>query len=149
MQVSPGVGIPGVHIGDSRTDVESVMGEPSSRDDDRAFYDDTEPNFSVHYDVGGVVALVEVFHGEGAAEVFLGEIQLTFRLMEDVHGDLERAGFTSRPVDIGRVYDAGFCVWSMASRDPSELVEGAEYDPEDERLVAEGVSIAPASYWHD
>lgn len=66
------------------------------------------------------MALVEVFHGEGAAEVFLGEIQATFRLMEDVHGDLERAGFTSRPVDIGRVYDAGFCVWSMASRDPSE-----------------------------
>ncbi|EAQ00469.1 2-amino-3-ketobutyrate coenzyme A ligase [Janibacter sp. HTCC2649] len=149
MQITPAVGIPEVSIGDSRSDVESRLGEPSSSEEGRAFYFDREPNFSVHYDGAGTVELIEVVHGEGAAEAFLGEIQLTFRLMDDVVEDLEIGGFTSRPVDIGRVYDAGFCVFSMASRDPSELVDGAKFDEDDERLVVEGVSIAPASYWRD
>lgn len=149
MRIAPGVGIPGVSIGDSRTTVEATVGTPEPSEESRAFYFDREPNYAVHYAGDGTVELVEVFHAQGREEVFLADIQLTFRLMDEVTADLERAGFTSRPMDIGRVYDAGFSLWSMASLDPSDLVPGMEYDPEDERQVVEGVGIAPASYWDD
>lgn len=149
MQITPGVGIPGIQIGATRAEVESAVGTPNPSEESRAFYFDREPNYSVHYAHDGTVELIEVFHAQGRDEVFLDDIQLTFRLMDDVQADLERAGFTSRPIGIGLVFDAGFTLWSMASLSPSDLVPGAEYDPEDERHVVEGVGIAPASYWQD
>lgn len=148
MQITPAVGIPGVSIGDERAAVEESLGAPSSRDEGRAFYFDIEPGVSIHYDADQRVELIEVSHSEGRAEVFLDDVQLTYRLMDDVVADLARKGYAGKPVDIGHQYDAGFCVFSMASRSPSELT-GGEYDPEDERLVVEGVSIAPVSYWDD
>ena len=148
MEITPGVGIPGVSIGDTRAAVESSLGTPAPSEEHRAFYFDREPNFSVHYSADGTVELVEVFHAEGRNEVSLGEIQLTYRLMDDVQADLERAGLVGRPVDIGLEYDEGFTLWSMSSLTPSDVAPGTEYDADDERHVVEGVGIAPVSYWH-
>jgi hypothetical protein len=148
MQITPAVGIPGVSIGDSRAAVEQSLGAPSSRDDGRAFYFDAEPGFSVHYDADQRVELIELGHSEGRAEVYLDDVQLTFRLMDDVVADLARKGHSGKPADIGYQYDEGFCVFSMSSQNPSDLTGGA-YDPDDERLVVEGVGIAAASYWDD
>ena len=148
MQITPAIGIDGVSIGDTRAAVEAAIGAPERGEVARAFYFDREPGFSVHYDDHGTVELIEVSHGEGRHEAYLGDIQLTFRLMDEVAADLARAGYSGHPVDIGVEYDEGFTVFSMASLSPSELAPGSAYDPEDERLVVEGVSIAPISYWH-
>jgi hypothetical protein len=148
MQITPAVGIPGVSIGDERATVEASLGSPSSGDEARVYYFDTEPGFSVHYDADQRVELIEVGHSEGRAEVHLDDVQLTFRLMDDVVSDLAQKGLSGKPVDIGYQYDEGFCIFSMASQTPSD-VNGGEYDPDDERLVVEGVGIAPVSYWDD
>lgn len=63
----------------------------------------------VHADVEGIAELVEIDRGQG------GEprppphgIKLTYRLMDDVVADLERAGFHGIPDnDIGWEYDEG------------------------------------------
>ena len=70
--------------------------------------------------------------------------------MDDVVADLERAGFHGVPDnDIGWEYDEGFCIWSMASHRASDLAPDSTADPDDERLVVEGVSVAPISYWRE
>ena len=72
MQITPAVGVPGVSIGDERATVEASLGAPSSGDETRAFYLDSEPGISVHYDAGQRIELIEVGHAEGRAEVYLG-----------------------------------------------------------------------------
>jgi len=149
MEIIPGIGIPGASIGDRRAAVESRLGTPNPNEDVRAFYFDREPNFSIHYAADNTVELVEVFHAQGHDEAFLNDMQLTFRLMDDVKADLERAGFIGRPVHIGLEYDSGFTLWSMGSLSPSALQPGSAYDPEDTRAVVEGVGVAPVSYWRN
>lgn len=149
MEIIPGEGLPDVRIGAPRADVVAAVGEPVTDDGSVAWYHDALPPFSVHYDGDDVVELVEVGHGSGSGdEAELDGIRLTSRLLDDVLADLAAAGYAGRAVDIGYEYDAGFCVFSMSSLTLAEVDPSEPADPEDERLVAEGVSIAPLSYWH-
>ena len=148
MEIIPGEGLSSVRIGARRADVVAAAGEPVT-DGPVAWYDEAQPPFSVHYDADDVVELIEVAHSGGRGdEAELDGIRLTSRLLDDVVADLSAAGYEGRPVDIGHEYDAGFCVFSMHSLNPSEVDPTQPEDPDDERLVAEGVSIAPITYWH-
>lgn len=147
MEIIPGKGLPRVRIGASRADVVAAVGEPA-KDGRVTWYDEAQPPFSVHYDDRDVVEYVEVAHGGGRGEAELDGIRLTARLLDDVLADLAAAGYEGRAVDIGWEYDAGFCVFSMSSLTLAEVDPSEPEDPEDERLVAEGVGIAPLSYWH-
>ncbi|WP_377639113.1 hypothetical protein [Oryzobacter terrae] len=147
MEIIPGEGLPDVRVGASRADVVAEVGEPV-KDGSVAWYHEAQPPFSVHYDADDVVEYVEVANGAGRGEeAELDGIRLTSRLLDDVLDDLRGAGYTGREVDIGFEYDAGFCVFSMSSLTLAEVDPTEPEDPEDERLVAEGVGIAPVSYW--
>jgi hypothetical protein len=144
VRITPGVGIPGVSIGDDRQHVEGSRGAPTTIHGNVAYYTSAKPPFSVHYADGEVVELIELsFTGEGGDEVFFDDIQLTYRLMDDVVAELREAGLRGRPFDIGMVYELGFAIFSMSSIDAADVIPGA--DPDDERLVVEGVSVAPYS----
>ena len=150
MDILPGQGLPVARVGQTQAEIEASVGSPSVAEAGRAFWNDHAPAFSVHFDAEGGAELVEVFHGElGEEQATLGDVQLTYRLMDDVAADLDRAGYTGRRVDIGWEYDAGFVLWSSGSRNPSDLEPGAPFDPEDQRLVVEGIGIAPIAYWHE
>ena len=147
MEIIPGKGLPLVRIGARRADVVAAVGPPVT-DGRVAWYHEAQPPFAVHYDGDDVVEYVEVANGGGRGEeVELDGIRLTSRLLDDVLADLAAAGYEGRAVDIGWEYDAGFCVFSMSSLTLAEVDPSEPEDPEDERLVAEGVGIAPVEYW--
>lgn len=149
MEIVPGVGLPVAQIGQSLTDIEAVLGlaDDIQADPDRAYWHRHVPAFVAHFDRDGVVELVEVYYSRRDQEqVTLGGVQLTFRLMEDVVADLKAAGMHARHMDIGVLYDEGFFLWSMSSLNPSDLT-GDPYNPDDARMVVEGVGVAPADYW--
>ncbi|WP_328754210.1 hypothetical protein OHA28_08890 [Streptomyces sp. NBC_00269] len=86
------------------------------------------------------------YSGEGGnAEAQLDGFQLTHRFLDDVVSDLHARGYTSTPSDIGHDFHAGFSVWSMHSLWAPDLDPAASED--DERAVAEGVSVAPYAYF--
>lgn len=146
MRIDPGVGIPGVSVGDHRQRVEDSLGPATSVNGSVAYYQAAEPAVSVHYSATELVELIELaYGGPGHEEVFLEDIQLTYRLMDDVVTDLEQAGLRGTPSDIGMDYELGFAIFSMSSIDPADVIPGA--DPADERQVVEGVSVAPYSYF--
>jgi hypothetical protein len=147
MQINPGIGVPGVSIGDRRARVEASLGAPTTERDGTAYYEEATPPLSIHYDADGAVELIEVaYAGDGGEEAFLGDIQLTHRAMEDVVADLSTGGFAGRRSDIGYDYDAGFAIWSMESITTADL-PGAQDDPDHGRTVVEGVSVAPSQYF--
>jgi len=78
-------------------------------------------------------------------EARLGGIQLTGRALDDVRSDLEAAGHTGRPSDIGFDFADGFTIFSMGS------VMLGEVDPsvaaDDARPVVEGVTVGAPSYF--
>ncbi|MET7399063.1 hypothetical protein ABZS66_36845 [Dactylosporangium sp. NPDC005572] len=148
MEILPGVGVAGVGLGDSRADVERRIGVPvHKRRSSKEVYD-TEPQLVVHYLPDDTVELVEIgYTGDGGREVFFDGVQLTYRFLDDVAADLAAKGYQAHPIDIGYRFEAGFAVWSMASRHAQDLDPDA--DDEDERLVSEGVSVAPFDYFHE
>lgn len=149
-EVLPGIGTALAQVGQTLLQVEAVAGPPSVIQGQSAYWNEHTPAFVVHTDAEGFAELVEIDHGDvGEPQATLHGIQLTFRLMDDVVGDLERAGFHGVPADIGWEYDEGFCIWSMASHRASDLDPNGTADPDDERLVVEGVSVAPISYWRE
>ena len=150
MEIIPAVGLPVARVGQTLTEIEAAVGPATATDERRAFWDHHEPAFVAHLDDRGVAELIEVASSDdGGEQATLSGIQLTSRVMDDVVADLAAAGMVGTPVDIGYEYDEGFTVWSMASRSPSDLTPGAAPDPSDERLVVEGVGIAPVGYWRD
>jgi hypothetical protein len=149
-EVLPGIGTAMAQVGQTLEQIEAVAGPPSVTDGPRGLWNEHTPAFVVHTDADGIAELVEIAHGEsGEPQATLHGIQLTFRLMDDVVADLERAGFHGVAADIGWEYDEGFYVWSMASHTANDLDPGGTADPDDERLVVEGVSVAPISYWRE
>ena len=147
-EVLPGIGTALAQVGQSLQQIEAVAGPPSVTQGRSAFWNEHTPAFVVHTDAEGFAELVEIDHGEdGEPQATLRGIQLTFRLIDDVAADLERAGFHGVPADIGWEYEEGFSIWSMASHRASDLDPNGTADPDDERLVVEGVSVAPVSYW--
>ncbi|WP_238014605.1 hypothetical protein KZZ52_38805 [Dactylosporangium sp. AC04546] len=145
MEILPGVGVAEVKLGESRADVERRIGAPvHKRRSSKEVYD-TEPQLVVHYLPGDTVELVEIGYSGGGEEVFFDGVQLTYRFLDDVAADLAAKGHRAHPIDIGYRFEAGFAVWSMASRHAQDLDPDA--DDEDERLVSEGVSVAPFDYF--
>ena len=144
----------GLHSGQGRpiqAAIEAVVGlaDDVRLDPDSAYWHKHVPAFVAHFSATGVAELIEVYYSQGGREqATLGGIKVTFRLMDDVRTDLELAGMRGRPTDIGFEYDEGFCLWSMGSLSTSDLT-GEPYDPDDERMIVEGVSMAPIAYWHD
>ena len=148
MEIIPGEGLPSVRVGQRRDEVVAAVGDPAT-DGRRAYYHRADPPFSVHYDGDDRVEYVEVFHTGGTGDdAELGGIRLTSRLLDDVVADLRAAGYEGRAMDIGWEFDAGFAVWSMHSISLSDIDPSEPLDREDERLVSEGVGIAPMSYWY-
>ena len=147
----PGIGTALAQVGQTLQQIEAVAGPPSVTQGQSAYWNEHTPAFVVHTDAEGFAELVEINHGDvGEPQATLHGIQLTFRLMDDVVADLERADFHGVPDnDIGWEYDEGFCIWSMASHRASDLAPDSTADPDDERLVVEGVSVAPISYWRE
>ena len=131
---------------DSERDVDDAVVNDIQADPDRAYWHRHVPAFVAHFDRDGVVELVEAYYSQGDQEqVTFGGVQLTFRLMDDVVADLEAAGMHARRMDIGFDFDEGFSVWSMSSLSTADLT-GGSYDPDDERLVVEGVAVGTPSY---
>ena len=151
VEIIPGTGLPVAQVGQTLTDIEAVVGlaDDIQADPDRAYWHRHVPAFVAHFDRDGVVELVEAYYSQGDQEqVTLGGVQLTFRLMDDVVADLEAAGMHARRMDIGFDFDEGFSVWSMSSLSTADLT-GGSYDPDDERLVVEGVAVGAPSYFQD
>lgn len=146
MEITPERGVPLVHLGDRRTDVEDRVGEPvHGPGGSRAVYK-TTPMLVVHYLPDDTVELVEIgYSGDGREEVTFDGVQLTYRFIDDVVADLEARGHTCTPSDIGFEFHAGFAVWSMDSLWARDLDPGAS--EEDDRAIVEGVSVAPYSYF--
>ena len=151
MEIIPAVGLPVAKVGQTQAAIEAVVGlaDDVRLDPDSAYWHKHVPAFVAHFSATGVAELIEVYYSQGGREqATLGGIKLTFRLMDDVRTDLELAGMHGRPTDIGFEYDEGFCLWSMGSLSTSDLT-GEPYDPDDERMIVEGVSMAPIAYGHD
>ena len=146
MEIQPGVGVALVRLGESRADVEARLGAPRSRRGDRAFHDGQTPTLVIDYDAAGVVELIEVPRsGVREHEAVLGDVQLTGRALDDVSSDLQEAGHTGRPSDIGLDFPSGFAIWSMGSMTLADVDPSA--DPDDERQVVEGVSVGAPAYF--
>jgi hypothetical protein len=142
VEIIPGAGVPLVSIGDRREDVERRIGGPVHGPGGRKAVYATTPGVVVGYTPDGTVEVVEIgYSGDGGEEVFLQDVQLTFRFLDDVVAELTAKGYTSTPSDIGFEFHAGFAVWSMGSRTAQDLDPDAAED--DERAVAEGVTVAP------
>ncbi|MFE4683013.1 hypothetical protein ACFRNJ_19590 [Streptomyces sp. NPDC056721] len=147
MEIIPGRGVDLVKIGDHRSHVEERTGLPHhGPGGERAVYN-TTPMLVITYAADSTVELVEIkYSGEGGdAEAQLDGIQLTHRFLDDVVSDLHARGYTNTPSDIGHDFHAGFSVWSMHSLWAPDLDPAASED--DERAVAEGVSVAPYAYF--
>jgi hypothetical protein len=145
VEVLPGVGVASARIGDRRDEVIAVNGPDVSSRVVRGNRDVHANNLVVSYDEDDRVELVEVALGGGQA--WYQGTQLTSRLMDDVVADLTARGLDSQPNDLGHVFRMGFALFSMSSLSPYEL--GLSDDPDDEREVVEGVSIAPWDYFQD
>ena len=145
MQIKPGSGVELLSIGDTRAAVESRLGAASSVGSRYAY--DTAPPLFATYAVDGTVELIEVGHSGGNSrhEAFLGDVQLTYRFMDEVVADLARDGHVASPIDIGFAFAAGFAIFSMSSLAPGDLDPNA--GPDDERAVVEGVAVAPFGYF--
>ncbi len=149
-EVLPGIGTALAQVGQTLRQIEAVAGTPSIVQEHSAYWNEHKPAFVVHTDSAGRVELVELDHGEsGEPQVTLRGIQLTYRVMEDVVADLEEAGFIGIEVDTGWEYEEGFCIWSTGSHRASDIDPSNTPDLDDERLVVEGVSVAPAGYWRE
>ncbi|MCF2533393.1 hypothetical protein [Yinghuangia soli] len=156
MDIIPEVGVASVKLGDKRADVERRTGDPvHGPGRQRAVYR-TTPSLVVHYHPDGTVELVELgYSGPGRGrgpqdEVWFDGVQLTYRFLDEVVAELHAKGYTSTESGIGHNFHAGFAVWSMGSLsaaelDPDNYTESE--DDEDWRDVAEGVSVAPYSYF--
>jgi hypothetical protein len=144
VEILPGVGVEAVRIDELRVDVESRLGAAGSTTDSRAYYD--PPGVLVHYDATTRVELVEVpYRKDGGSQPTLEGVPLTYRFLEDVVHDLAMRGYVGQRSDIGYDFEAGFAIFSMSSLSATDL--DASASPEDERAIAEGVSIAPFSYF--
>ncbi|MGW3242780.1 hypothetical protein [Streptomyces sp. NPDC001070] len=147
MEIVPGRGVDLVKIGDHRSLVEEHIGLPHhGPGGERAVYN-TSPMLVINYAADDTVELVEIsYSGAGGdAEAEFDGIQLTYRFLDDVVSELHARGYTSTPSDIGHDFHAGFAVWSMHSLWAGDLDPAASED--DERAVAEGVSVAPHAYF--
>ncbi|MEU6340985.1 hypothetical protein ABZ883_08540 [Streptomyces sp. NPDC046977] len=147
MEIIPGRGVDLVKIGEHRSRVEERIGLPHhGPGGERAVYN-TSPMLVITYAADGTVELVEISHsgGGGDAEAEFDGVQLTYRFLDDVVSELHARGYTSIRSDIGHDFHAGFAVWSMHSLWAGDLDPTAGED--DERVISEGVSIAPYSYF--
>lgn len=140
MEILPGIGIGGVRIGHTREQVEQLTGAPVHGPGGRHVVYGPPTHLVVDYTRDRVVEAVSVGYGEGDEATYDG-VQLTGRLLDDVLADLAARGLTSTPSDIGRDFHAGFSVFSMGSASAAHL--GLTDDWDDERLVCEGVCVAP------
>lgn len=140
MEIIPGSGIGDVRIGDTREQVEQLTGAPVHGPGGRHVVYGPPTHLVVDYARDGTVEAVSVGYGEGDEATYQG-VQLTARFLDDVLADLAARGLTSTPSDVGRDFHAGFSVFSMGSATGAYL--GLTDDQDDERLVSEGVCVAP------
>lgn len=144
MEILPGVGFAGVCIGDPRDAVDSRLGTPAWCRDSRRYYEPSD--VLVDFDDDDRVELIEVpYRDDGRAQPSLGGVVLTYRCMDDVVQELASHGHVGEPSDIGYDFPAGFAIWSMSSLSAHEVDPALSED--DDRLVVEGVSIAPYAYF--
>jgi hypothetical protein len=149
MEILPGVGLPVAQVGQTLEQVEARVGRASSVEPKRARWPHHEPPFDVYFDENGLARLIEVHHSErGGEQATLGGVQLTFRALDDVVVELADHGTRGRRTDIVVEFD-GFILWSLLSLDPDDVEPSTLVDTVHERLVVEGVGIAPAQYWRD
>ncbi|MYS87450.1 hypothetical protein [Embleya scabrispora] len=148
MNIIPGRGVALVEVGESRAEVEARIGEPvHGPGRSKAVYR-TDPTLVICYLPDDTVELVELGHGAGTrTEVHLDGVQLTWRFLDEVVAELTALGHTGTETDIGHAFHAGFAIWSMGSRQATDL--DPEADEDDERAVVEGVSVAPYAYFTD
>lgn len=149
MEIIPGRGVDLVKIGDPRAQVEERVGQPHhGPGGDRAVYA-TSPTLVITYAADDTVELVEIAHHGGIddAEARYDGVRLTHRFLDDVVAELHAKGYTSTPSSIGHDFHVGFAVWSMHSLSAGDLDPAASED--DERAVAEGVSVAPYAYFDE
>jgi hypothetical protein len=146
MEIDAGRGIGGVHVGEDRSTVEGLLGPPvAAASSARAVYG-TDPRLVVTYTDTNTVELVEAApNGVDGEQVFYSGVQLTFRVMDEVVADLRAQGSACTPSDIGYDFEAGFAVFSMSSVSVHDI--DATTATGDERLVVEGVSVAPYDYF--
>ncbi|MBI9113426.1 hypothetical protein [Sanguibacter suaedae] len=144
MEILPGIGVgvggEAVRIGDARDAVERVTGPSDAGALARKVAYGPPTNLVVHYAPDRTVEAVAVGYGEGDEATYDG-VHLTGRFLDDVLADLAARGLTSTPSDIGRDFHAGFSVFSMSSAYGADL--GLTDGGDDERLVSEGVHVAP------
>lgn len=147
MEILPGVGVDEVRVGDVRKDVELRLGPAVHPGGARRAVYATSPALVVDYTDDGRVEVVQVAstgRGDGN-EAFLDGVQLTYRFLDEVVADLVARGHEYTSSDVGVDFRAGFALFSMGSMDPAALDPEAGED--DDRLVVEGVSIAPYAYF--
>lgn len=146
MEILPGEGVALAKVGESREEIERRVGAPVHPGrSSRAVYD-TLPALVLTYKEDDTAEVVEIAYcGDGVNEVFFDGVRLTFRFLDEVAAELAAKGYAYEPIDIGYRFEPGFAIWSMGSRWAKDLDPRAAED--DERLVCEGVSVAPYEYF--
>lgn len=148
MEIIPGEGLPVARVGQSRAEIEAVVGAATSVEADCVSWLGHSPPFAVYLDLDDRAQLVEVYHGvNGNDQATFGGVQLTRRLLDDVLRDLARAGVAGRRTDIVAEFDEGFTLWSLLSLSPADIDPLRADDAEHDDPVVEGVAIAPLHYW--
>lgn len=147
MEILPGRGVAQVGIGDARADVETRVGAPVHPGEARRAVYATVPELVVDYTDDDRVELVQVaYSGQGDGdEAFFDGVQLTYRFLDEVVADLQARGHEWTPSDVGVDFRVGFGLFATGALDPALLDPQAGVGDED-RLVVDGVSIAPYDY---
>lgn len=138
MEVLPGIGLPVARLGQTLDDIVAAAGPADAAEPHRASWTRHSPPFDAYFDGQGRSELIEVRADEGLT---LGGVQLNLRLMDDVAADLARSGLTGRRATLVVDFDEGFTLWSLGELTASDVVLGAEFDPDDDRIVLEGVTV--------
>ena len=149
MEIIPGEGLPVARVGQTRAEIEALVGPATFLKVGCVSWPEHSPPFTVYFAADGRAQLIEVYHGvNGQDQATFGGVQLTRRVMDDVLSDLAREGVSGRRTDIVADFDEGFTLWSLLSLSPADVDPARATDPAaNDHPVVEGVAIAPAHYW--
>lgn len=141
MEVTPGVGLPFVRLGDTLQSIESVAGPSRAHGAHGAVWATHSPPFGIFFGTDAGCELIEVYGSASDPDgATLDGVRLIGRPMGDVVRDLSRVGRCGRRTSLTVDYDDGLTLWSLG-----ELSSGLAPRPDGRGAIVEGVAITRVS----
>lgn len=138
MEITPGVGLPFVRLGDTLQDIESVAGPSRPHGTHGAIWETHPSPFGTFFGISGTCELIEVYGSPTDPEgPTLDGVSLIGRPMRDVVRDLRLVGRSGRITSLTVDYDDGLTLWSLG-----ELSSGRTRRPDVRGVIVEGIAIA-------